>query len=656
MVWVKAETSDSLVSDYRQLLADLVSNNSDTKVIDFVDMNKSTDEVVCEVKTRLFRSHVPWLLVLDNLEDRDLLNKFMPHGAGVRGHVLVTTRHVDVETGHENNGNLVLGCFSRNESLDLLRRSVGPHNLKSLEDEDAAVKLSDRLGNLPLALGMAAAYMQKCDVKVSEYLERYSDQSLYHSKLNDYALSVASSLSLSLKEVEKISPGACEVLKLLAFLGPDQITKSLIRHLLRAKKVILHEENVKKGSLAAKRRGAALLCSFAVGSAAIFLSNKNSNSRTAMLSISTLIATIVLAMPDIISLKSNAQGNASNTNNFSADLFSSTEYEQSDIAWNVLKSFSLLSVKEGKGNVHRLLQQAMRACQNKDECTYNVSVCITAMTSMWTFKTNDTDSWKESLFILEHVKSAVSHCVDCNLDTNSTMQAARLSRETAVLTAMSLNAFSDAKAALDLSLKLYNNARLYKSVDFQVARAETLYELGRIFRYQGMYEDSKASLAEALSIYNNLNKRKNVFLNGIANTLHEVGLLELKQHNLKDAEENLVKSLELRQNSSALSNVNPQCAATLHQLAAVHVARRPPSLDKAKNLLLEALGLSSQIGQRAATLKQLARVTIRQGLLDAAENYLEQALELYAELYADNKLHMNIAAVQFQRVCISYVE
>jgi tetratricopeptide (TPR) repeat protein len=66
-------------------------------------------------------------------------------------------------------------------------------------------------------------------------------------------------------------------------------------------------------------------------------------------------------------------------------------------------------------------------------------------------------------------------------------------------------------------------------------------------------------------------------------------------------------------------------------------------------LLQEALGMSRQIGQRAATLKQLARVTIRQGLLSRAEAYLEEALELYKELYGDTAKHINIAAVKFQQ-------
>jgi len=42
--------------------------------------NKNTEEIIGEVKTRLFRSQVPWLLVFDNLEDRKMLEHFVPHG------------------------------------------------------------------------------------------------------------------------------------------------------------------------------------------------------------------------------------------------------------------------------------------------------------------------------------------------------------------------------------------------------------------------------------------------------------------------------------------------------------------------------------------------------------------------------------------------
>jgi hypothetical protein len=105
VVWLNAETAESLVADYRQLLMDLAQEDTS----DFATLRpnetpissastpvsssaaqdaggststQDTDEIVREVKTRLFRSQVPWLLVFDNLEDRRLLKSFAPRGAG----------------------------------------------------------------------------------------------------------------------------------------------------------------------------------------------------------------------------------------------------------------------------------------------------------------------------------------------------------------------------------------------------------------------------------------------------------------------------------------------------------------------------------------------------------------------------------------------
>jgi hypothetical protein len=111
VIWLNAETADTLVADYRSLLSDMAvdvvgdavvaatatavgihggggggggggvtasaaTSSADNSTGD--TMNKSTDEIVSEVKTRLFRSRVPWLLVFDNLEDHNLLNAFVP--------------------------------------------------------------------------------------------------------------------------------------------------------------------------------------------------------------------------------------------------------------------------------------------------------------------------------------------------------------------------------------------------------------------------------------------------------------------------------------------------------------------------------------------------------------------------------------------------
>jgi hypothetical protein len=78
MVWLSAQSAESLASSYRQFMTE-TTNSSD----------RDTDELISDVKTRLFRSKIPWLLVFDNLEDPSLLSKFVPHSSGC-GPVLVT--------------------------------------------------------------------------------------------------------------------------------------------------------------------------------------------------------------------------------------------------------------------------------------------------------------------------------------------------------------------------------------------------------------------------------------------------------------------------------------------------------------------------------------------------------------------------------------
>lgn len=52
--------------------------------------------------------------------------------------------------------------------------------------------------------------------------------------------------------------------------------------------------------------------------------------------------------------------------------------------------------------------------------------------------------------------------------------------------------------------------------------------------HQGMFSDSKASLSESLELFHRLNQKDFDVQNGIAMSLHEIGLLELKQHKLVD--------------------------------------------------------------------------------------------------------------------------
>jgi hypothetical protein len=188
---------------------------------------------------------------------------------------------VDIDVGAVEN-TLILGCFEPSESIELLPRAAGPHNMDREANMEAARMACDRLGHLPLALGMASTYMLPCDVNCAEYLGRYmasgkTGQSLLrHGKLSDYSLTVASSLSLSLVAIERECVVAIDVLCILCFLGPDQIMKPLLRQLLNAKNIADQDP---KGAMAGgvdqnwfeTHKAAILTCAVVVGTTVCIL-------------------------------------------------------------------------------------------------------------------------------------------------------------------------------------------------------------------------------------------------------------------------------------------------------------------------------------------------------------------------------------------------
>src|SRR5207248_7600244 len=89
------------------------------------------------------------------------------------------------------------------------------------------------LGGLPLALDQAAAYVEENRCRLADYLSLYQTRriallerrgSLSH---RDYPDSVATTWSLSFKQIEQTSPAAAELLRFCAFLHPDTIAEEM---------------------------------------------------------------------------------------------------------------------------------------------------------------------------------------------------------------------------------------------------------------------------------------------------------------------------------------------------------------------------------------------------------------------------------------------
>ena len=203
--WVRADSAVTAAEDLAAL-APLLGLRADGPA----------GEVAASVVTAL-GSRRDWLVVFDNAREPDDLTGMLPGGGG---HVLITSRN---RAWSGVASQLDLEVFSRAESMAFLcRRSGRP-------EPEAAGELAAELGDLPLALAQAAAYIDARAVTIGGYLALYRDPALAR-RLRDegldageYPASVARTWLLTIGQLSADRPAAVDLLRLCAFLSPDEI-------------------------------------------------------------------------------------------------------------------------------------------------------------------------------------------------------------------------------------------------------------------------------------------------------------------------------------------------------------------------------------------------------------------------------------------------
>ena len=165
------------------------------------------------------------LFVFDNMENLDDLRDLSPEGDGVRA-LITTTRHLDWDSlGWLP---MTVGVFDREQSITLLcERTDDTHR-------DAANRIADALGDLPVAVAQAAATAKSGRYSLSNYLERLSNHPLESSisrlEGDDYPDAVGIALFMTYEQVleeirtthpqqEKIAISLLDTLSLLAASG-----------------------------------------------------------------------------------------------------------------------------------------------------------------------------------------------------------------------------------------------------------------------------------------------------------------------------------------------------------------------------------------------------------------------------------------------------
>jgi len=160
-----------------------------------------------------------WLLIYDNAEEPADLEPYLPGGPG---HVIVTSRnHAWVRHARP----VELDVFTRHESIMHLTQHVPGL------DEDSADKISAAVGDLPLAVEQAAAWLAETGMPASLYIERLETQATDALALGEpfgYATPVKAIWNLSLDRLRERSPAAVRLLQILAFCSPEPISMTLL--------------------------------------------------------------------------------------------------------------------------------------------------------------------------------------------------------------------------------------------------------------------------------------------------------------------------------------------------------------------------------------------------------------------------------------------
>jgi hypothetical protein len=160
-----------------------------------------------------------WLLIFDNAGDPSDLEPYLPAGSG---HVLITSRNHGWAHRAEP---LEVDIFTRDESIAHLMRHVPRLDLRDAE------KISAAVGDLPLAIEQAAAWLAETGMPAALYVERLATQAASALGLNkpfDYALPVAATWNLSLDRLRQRTPAAVHLLQILAFCSPEPISMNLL--------------------------------------------------------------------------------------------------------------------------------------------------------------------------------------------------------------------------------------------------------------------------------------------------------------------------------------------------------------------------------------------------------------------------------------------
>ena len=168
-----------------------------------------------------------WLLIFDNADDLDILQHAWPQDPSSEGCILLTSRD------SAGASSLVSGSFHV-QPFDVKTGSEAFLSIAGLDlgselNMQYASTISSTFGGLPLALGQMGAFIARSRVPLRDFLPLYDRNSTTIDARNTMEMYYSHTLAdVWDQSLTKLSENAQMLLRVLAFMYPDNIHESLL--------------------------------------------------------------------------------------------------------------------------------------------------------------------------------------------------------------------------------------------------------------------------------------------------------------------------------------------------------------------------------------------------------------------------------------------
>jgi hypothetical protein len=209
LIWVTCTKRASVLSGYMDAAA----------AVRETDLSGNGEEVARRFARWLGQTSVPWLIVLEDVEDRTDLDELWPSGPA--GRVIVTTADPAAFSGQKA---LIypVGLYRPAEAQGYLNGRLGPQRCSG------AAELAADLGYEPLALAQASAVMASSTMACQDYRDQYARTREAAETASGSPAAGAVTWAISAGHADRLAPGTARaLLSLAAFLDGRGIPRAV---------------------------------------------------------------------------------------------------------------------------------------------------------------------------------------------------------------------------------------------------------------------------------------------------------------------------------------------------------------------------------------------------------------------------------------------